>query len=164
MIDWSSANDPFRLKYNNSKHHQSSITPSSLSSSSSSSSSSYHHHYQRSISSFAVPFLYYMFSRKNDSYVNESNQNFATINSSISDIVRALDDYEWSQTDENATLPSDLDLKGQISMETLDLIKRLHMQYLNTDYLMKQPESSSFGENKSKNEEIIHVSGKLEIL
>lgn len=56
------------------------------------------------------------------------------------------------------------DLKGRISMETLNLIKQLHIQYLNTENPTKQPESLSFDDNKSKNEEIIHVSGRLEIL
>ncbi|EJW75964.1 hypothetical protein WUBG_13126, partial [Wuchereria bancrofti] len=58
------------------------------------------------------------------------------------------------------------DLKGRISMETLDLIKRLHMQYLNVENSKKQAEFSTFNENKSKKkgEEIIRISGKLEIL
>lgn len=56
------------------------------------------------------------------------------------------------------------DLKGRISMKTLDLIKQLHTQYFNAKNPTKQPESSSSGENKSKKPEIIHVSGRLEIL
>ncbi|VDK71801.1 unnamed protein product [Onchocerca ochengi] len=127
--------------------------------------------------------------KKNDSYVNESNQNFMTINSPVNNIVRTSDDHEWSETEENGTslfnlvngrerkqkvTPSEStktyfndnfeDLRGRISMETLDLIKQLHTYYFNTENLIKQPESLSSGENKSKKEEIVHVSGKLEIL
>ncbi|VDO29286.1 unnamed protein product [Onchocerca flexuosa] len=112
-----------------------------------------------------------------------------TINSPVNNIVRTSDDHGWSETEENGTslfnlvngherkqkvTPSEPnktyfndnfeDLKGRISMETLDLIKQLHTYYLSTENLMKQPESSSFGGSKSKEEEIVHVSGKLEIL
>ncbi|KAK6109866.1 hypothetical protein QQG55_37685 [Brugia pahangi] len=113
---------------------------------------------------------------KNDSCENELNQSSVTINSSMCNIVRTLDD-DWSQTERNATSFSDEsvkssindnfdDLKGRISMETLDLIKRLHMQYLNVENSKKQTEFSTFNENKSKkkDEEIIRISGKLEIL
>uniref|UniRef100_A0AAF5RSZ1 Secreted protein n=4 Tax=Wuchereria bancrofti TaxID=6293 RepID=A0AAF5RSZ1_WUCBA len=113
---------------------------------------------------------------KNDSCENELNQTSMAVNSSMCNIVRTLDD-DWSQTEENATslskesVKSSIndnfdDLKGRISMETLDLIKRLHMQYLNVENSKKQAEFSTFNENKSKKkgEEIIRISGKLEIL
>ncbi|VIO86126.1 Uncharacterized protein BM_BM17905 [Brugia malayi] len=113
---------------------------------------------------------------KNDSCENELNQSSVAINSSMCNIVRTLDD-DWSQTERNTTSFSDEsvkssindnfdDLKGRISMETLDLIKRLHMQYLNVENSKKQTEFSTFNENKSKkkDEEIIRISGKLEIL
>ncbi|CAG9538952.1 unnamed protein product [Cercopithifilaria johnstoni] len=104
---------------------------------------------------------------------------------------KSLDGQEWSQTgEENTTsLHSNLvnghgikqkvistdstkttindnfeDLKGRISKETLDLIKRLHEQYFNAENLNKQPKSSSSDGNKFKKEEIIRISGKLEIL
>ncbi|VBB32122.1 unnamed protein product [Acanthocheilonema viteae] len=126
---------------------------------------------------------------KNDSYENESNHTSLAINSSISNIIRTLDSQEWSQADVNTTsllnfvndhaikqnvFPTEPtkttindnfeDLKGRISMETLDLIKRLHMQYFNIENPEKQSEFSSFDNSKSKKQEIIRVSGKLEIL
>ncbi|EFO18601.2 hypothetical protein LOAG_09893 [Loa loa] len=126
---------------------------------------------------------------KNDSCGNELNQSSVAINSSLCDIIRTLDGHEWSQAEENVTSLSSVinghvveqkvtstestkthindnfeDLRGRISVETLDLIKRLHMLYLNTENSNKQSTSLSSGENKSRKEEIIHVSGKLEIL
>lgn len=49
-------------------------------------------------------------------------------------------------------------------METLDLIKRLHAQFLNRENPTQQPECSPANDSKSKKNEIIHVSGRLEIL
>uniref|UniRef100_A0A0R3S5Z7 Uncharacterized protein n=1 Tax=Elaeophora elaphi TaxID=1147741 RepID=A0A0R3S5Z7_9BILA len=202
--DWSSANDPFRLKYNNSKHHHSSI--------------SYHHYDQSAQSPLLLSSIFACFPEsyqsrkngpsdksamkealkgdidliavKNDSCENESNRSSVAANSSISNIVRIISDQSLLQTEENATSLPNLvydvgvkeeviateptktsindnfeDLQGRISLETLDLIRRLHTQYLNVENSKGQkPEGRSSDKGKSKKEEIINVSGRLEIL
>ncbi|VDK34109.1 unnamed protein product, partial [Gongylonema pulchrum] len=49
------------------------------------------------------------------------------------------------------------DLKERISKKTLDLIRRLHTQYLNTANLRKGRTFPSSGENSLNKEEIVHI-------
>lgn len=55
------------------------------------------------------------------------------------------------------------DLRGKISKKTLDVIKQLHHKYINAAH-MQRPPAAKVIESEPIKEEIVHVTGKLEIL